>query len=498
MNRPVVATAVGGAPELARHHPGLHLLPPDASPDAFATAILAATRNPTHPHHATPSPAETGDPRLASFSTHAMAARYRWLYQRTLAAAARNLPPAIQTSHPAAGRGFWLITNHLGTGGAQSSARRLLRELHRQGIPVRTATLLEPPDLPSPGRRELLGLGIPVLALPPPRNASTTHTIETLLDAIDADPPAAVLLWNAVPLCKLLLADALFDTPVFDVSPGEMLFDSLERYFQSPEPGLPCLSPADYGARLTGCVVKYTAETRRAADTLLTRVHVIPNGVDTRDFPTAAFHSLPESGNPPTLTFGTVARLHPHKRLPDLLNALRSATDRLPPWQLRIAGGPEPGFETHADELRDLARGLPVTWLGDVPDVAGELARWDLALVISEPAGCPNAILEAMAAALPVLATAVGGAPDLIVHEQTGWLVPPRNPDAFAEVLVRLAEAPGVRRRLGAAARQRVADRFSLDRMAAAYADLILIPAPPRSAPDTPSGPVVANPGVPS
>ena len=286
-----------------------------------------------------------------------------------------------------------------------------------------------------------------------------------VLAAIDADRPRAVLFWNLIPVFKVLLADALLDVPVFDVSPGEMYFASLARYFANPRAGLPYLTPQEYGARLAGVVVKYAAESDLAARTLGARVHIIRNGIAPDETPRPPRHHGP-------FVIGTAARLSPAKRIGDLLDAIRIAAPRLPRFALRIAGGPERGFESHARELRKQARSLPVKWCGDIADTRSFLADLDLFAMISEPSGCPNASLEAMAAGVPVIATDVGGASEQIVNGLTGMLTPPRDAHALADAILQLAHDPPRRESFAQAARERIRDDFSLDRMLDAYSQI--------------------------
>ncbi len=482
MGCPVVATRVGGAPEVAAQQTGLHLVPADASPETFADTVLAAlgwsNRHSGHePRGVTSSSTRFDrpprpwiqDPILPSFTTERMAHRYRWLYRRAIANAAQLGKPS--------GEGLWLISNNFSTGGAQSSARRLLLALKRRGMRVGAAVVQESPLHPTPGRRALQDAGIPVIAIPPIAETDPALALEPLLEAMDQDPASTVFFWNLIPLHKVLLADALCQARVYDISPGEMFFESLHRYFNDPRPGLPYRSTLDYGSRLAGCVVKYAAEADRARAALGAPVQVIPNGVAPDDYPLARMLDAAPGSRP--LTLGTVARLNPHKRLEDLLAALRIASPQLPPWRLRIAGGMEPGFESYAAQLQASANDLPIEWLGDVADVRPVLQELDLFLMISEPAGCPNAILEAMATGLPVLATAVGGATDLLEHGTSGWLVPPRHAASLAEAILQLAADPARRRELGRAARDRILHTFSLDRMTDHYEQLILGPHAP-------------------
>src|SRR5262249_41898524 len=79
--------------------------------------------------------------------------------------------------------------------------------------------------------------------------------------------------------------------------------------------------------------------------------------------------------------------------------------------------------------------------------------------------GLSNAVLESMAAGMPVVATAVGGTPELVEHGVTGLLVPPRDADALAAAILRLLDEPSLARRFGEAGRRRVVERFALTAM---------------------------------
>src|SRR5262249_40885129 len=139
------------------------------------------------------------------------------------------------------------------------------------------------------------------------------------------------------------------------------------------------------------------AEADRAAATLRVPVHIIPNGV-----PIDATPRRPPGAR---LVIGTSARINPQKRLDLLLDAVRRAHPSLPPYVLRVTGGVERGYDDYAAKLQQRAEGLPVEWLGPLDDVADFLRDLDLFVLVAEPAGCPNASLEAMAAGLPVVAT---------------------------------------------------------------------------------------------
>ena len=167
-------------------------------------------------------------------------------------------------------------------------------------------------------------------------------------------------------------------------------------------------------------------------------VRVIPSGVDLPPF-------AREEANPPEVLFA--GRLSVEKGILELL----AAADGM---KLVVAGdGP----------LRDRVPGA----LGFVPHE--ELAPlYDRAAVVAVPShreGFGVVCAEAMAHARPVVATAVGGLLDLVVDGETGLLVPPRDPPALRAALERLLRDRELRRRLGAAARERIRERFSWDRV---------------------------------
>jgi glycosyltransferase involved in cell wall biosynthesis len=142
---------------------------------------------------------------------------------------------------------------------------------------------------------------------------------------------------------------------------------------------------------------------------------------------------------------------------------------KLPPHVLKIAGSSEHGTDDYAAQLRQSSSDLSVEWVGEISDMAGFLGELDLFVMVSEPAGCPNASLEAMAAGLPVIATDVGGASEQVIDGQTGKLVARKDPEALAGALVELAWDSASRHRMGLAGLERIRSHFSLERMAESY-----------------------------
>lgn len=165
-----------------------------------------------------------------------------------------------------------------------------------------------------------------------------------------------------------------------------------------------------------------------------------------------------------TLLITVVANLVAYKGHRDLLEALALAQNELPqPWRLLAVGrddGVGAELKRQAQE-RNISNNI--LWLGERSDVGRLLAASDVFVLPSHQEGFSNALLEAMAASLPAIATTVGGNIDAVADDSTGILVEVREPKRLAAAILRLAKDPVLRRRLGDAARARVEQYFSLD-----------------------------------
>jgi sugar transferase (PEP-CTERM/EpsH1 system associated) len=164
------------------------------------------------------------------------------------------------------------------------------------------------------------------------------------------------------------------------------------------------------------------------------------------------------------LLVGSVGRLHPQKDFATLLAAITQVRKHIPTVRLLLVGDGE-----LRDELESQARSLGlseiVTFVGSRTDVPQILAAVDVFTLSSLWEGMSNAVLEAMAAELPVVATAVGGTPEVVVDGVTGLLVPPHDPTSLARALTTLLREPALRRKMGQAGRERVQEQFSVERM---------------------------------
>ena len=204
------------------------------------------------------------------------------------------------------------------------------------------------------------------------------------------------------------------------------------------------------------------------------RVRLIPNGI--APLSTAQTDVRRELGIAPDASvLGTLAVLRPEKALSVLVEAAQRLVPSFPELRVLVAGtGPE------EEQLREMIRRLglehAVTLLGFREDVAGVLAAVDVAVFSSDREGSPLAVLESMAAGKPVVATNVGGVPDLVRDGIEGFLVPPRDPTALADAVARLLRDRPLRDRLGRQARDRQQEHFSIDatiaRVEALYLEL--------------------------
>jgi glycosyltransferase involved in cell wall biosynthesis len=209
------------------------------------------------------------------------------------------------------------------------------------------------------------------------------------------------------------------------------------------------------------------------------RIVVIRNGVDLTRFagPPNPAQVRRDLGLPAGIPLvAVVSRLNRMKGLEQFLQAAAIIGRRFPNARFLIIGETPPHDRPYLDELKSLATRLHVEdrviFTGLRSDVPALLAGVDVAAMPSLNEALSNALLESMASGSPVVATRVGGTPEALVDGRTGLLVPPGDVDALAGAIVRLLEAPELATRLGQAARQLIADRFSIDRMAATTEEL--------------------------
>lgn len=169
-------------------------------------------------------------------------------------------------------------------------------------------------------------------------------------------------------------------------------------------------------------------------------------------------------GDAGEIVVGYAGRMVPVKDVPTLLKAFATAQAAVPALRLVLAGdGPgRPAAEALAATLGISDR---VTWAGWVSNLADFYAALDVFALSSVNEGTPVAAIEAMAASLPVVSTAVGGVPDVVDHGASGLLAPSGDADRLADALIRLASDADLRRTMGRTGRQRALAHYSHRRL---------------------------------
>jgi glycosyltransferase involved in cell wall biosynthesis len=171
------------------------------------------------------------------------------------------------------------------------------------------------------------------------------------------------------------------------------------------------------------------------------------------------------------LVIGCVANYLPVKRHDLLIEAFASVVKAFPNVRLALVGD---GPMRAAMKAQVTAEGLDerIRLVGSVANAPSMLGAFDVAVQASRSEGLPNALLEAAAAGLPIVATAAGGTGEIVRDGETGLLVPVDDPHALASALLRAVSDAELRRRLGTAAREHVATVFAMDRFVSEFADL--------------------------
>ncbi|MHA6616958.1 glycosyltransferase [Pseudonocardia sp. DLS-67] len=206
-----------------------------------------------------------------------------------------------------------------------------------------------------------------------------------------------------------------------------------------------------------------------------TREVVVPNGIVLRPPPTPADRAAARERlglGVDDVVFGIVARLSPQKAHHVLLRAFAAAAATRPALRLVVVGGGEREQELRAlaDELGIASR---VRFTGVRSDVAELLPGLDVSCLSSVHEGVPLTLLEAMAAALPVVSTDCGALADMVTEGQDGFLVPVGDQDGLADRLGRLADDPVLRATMGARARDRAEREYSIENTVAGYQRLL-------------------------
>ena len=220
------------------------------------------------------------------------------------------------------------------------------------------------------------------------------------------------------------------------------------------------------------CATTIVANSRAAAARLRRegigsrKIVVVPNGLDARAFQTRTARRSPR-------TVIVVANLRPEKRHDVLIEAAPQVLSRFPDARFHLVGD---GPERARLERRAAARGVSgaFVFFGHDSDVAQRLEDADIFVLPSRSEAFPNAVLEAMAAGLPVVASRIDALREVVEEGRTGSLVPPGDPRSLADAVCRLMADPDLATAIGARASADVRARYSFDLMVKSFESLYL------------------------
>jgi len=368
---------------------------------------------------------------------------------------------AIRTLH--------LITE-LGTGGAQTALSRLLQHADRRGFEPTVACLYNGSGSAAERIRQL-GITVSDLGMSAKWRADA---VCRLYGVLRRERPTILHTWMYHANVIGRLVGRLARVPVIISSRRNVFigggFRELVNSVTSPL--------AD--RVVTVCDAAREAELARAR-VPPSHVITIHNGIDVPIRDTTdqrgGIHARRSLGiSPEAHVIGSVGRLHPQKDFGTLIAAMKLVKEGDADARLLIVGdGPcRESLERRTARL-DLAE--DVIFAGDRSDISSLLAAMDVFALASRWEGLPNAVLEAMACGLPVVATGVGGTPELVQDGSTGRLVSPQDPQAMAAVLTEVLSSEQIRTEMGKAGRARAKEHFSIQEMVrrteALYATLL-------------------------
>lgn len=359
------------------------------------------------------------------------------------------------------------LINGLGSGGAEMMLYRLLERIDRQAYQPSVITLLE---LKGPLQEKIEALGIDVypLRIKSKLDFRSIGRLYQMLKTLKPDILHTQLF--AADIIGRLIGKIL-RVPVVITSIRNIYYGGFGRYFLF---------------KLTEWCADRTTFVSKAALERFVELKVVPeekavliyNGLNPECYYRSAGRqdklarrkelALPEEGN----LILAVGSLTNQKGYGVLLKALRLLILKEASFTALIVGSGPLKKDLEA-EAADLGLQGRVFFPGRADNVAELMAAADLLVLASLWEGLPGVVLEAMASELPVVATAVGGTPELVEEGRSGYLVPPGEAEELAAALEKLLNLPErVRLDLGRAGRKIVEEKFSLDKMVKAYEEL--------------------------
>jgi N-acetyl-alpha-D-glucosaminyl L-malate synthase BshA len=199
-------------------------------------------------------------------------------------------------------------------------------------------------------------------------------------------------------------------------------------------------------------------------------IRVIPNFVDEERF-TPAPCEIIERNNGRAVVVIHISNFRPVKRVHDLVYAMAIVKKEVPEAKLMLVGD---GPDRHSVEtlVKRLDLREQVMFTGFRSDVPNLLRCSDVVVLCSETESAPLTLLEGMSCGLPVIATSVGGIPEIVKHGINGFLVPPKNPEEISERILELNQDSNMRQSLGQAARKTILERYTAEKVVGQYLDI--------------------------
>jgi L-malate glycosyltransferase len=349
------------------------------------------------------------------------------------------------------------VVQKLGFGGAEVGVLKVVNGLQSRGLRASICSLRPPSALD-----DQLAPGVKLFQLGQQRGNSL-RSVWRLYRTLLEERPHIVHTHSWSTLCEGLVAARLARVPVFvhgehgtlDTRPRTLM---VQRW---------AWKRADAVLSVSSRLAERIAST---VDFPLDRIRVIRNGVDLDRFRPQSKALLRARLNLPVdgLVVGTIGRFVPVKDQRSLINAIALLReDGVACSAVLVGDGPLRGALQQYAADRGVAS--HVHFAGERRDVHEIIPAFDVFALVSISEGLSNTTMEAMASGVPVVATRVGGADELVVDGTTGRLVPPSNPEALVEALKTLLKDERLRTTFGHAARARMEQEFGLSRMISNY-----------------------------
>jgi glycosyltransferase involved in cell wall biosynthesis len=340
------------------------------------------------------------------------------------------------------------VVSSLQTGGAEKFVVNLALQQHRSGQRVSVFSYGSDGDAL---REPLAAAGVPVSSAGQ-RRGSRRQQVRALAQADIVHIHSPAVIRALAPVFTLLRRTRVVYTIHGEVDPPQSLLRATHQLARL------------YVDACTAVSELARQSVRRRYGWDPATVQVVRNGI----VPPAAPLPLSDDGR---LRLGCVSRLVPLKNIPLLFDAIEqlSAEARARLDITIIGDGPE---REHIAARAAALAGPRIELTGALGDEQDIYRRFDVLVNCSDTEGLPMSVIEAMAWARPVVATAVGALPDAIAEGESGWLYPPRDADALAGILAHLLEDPARVHDAGKRARSEALARYSIDAVAAQFDDL--------------------------